>query len=259
MAEYTPPLLQDYYLELAKGNIAGHAVVNKFGRNSDVDTGTVPEDIWDGGRVWVPPTTARIHDIASTSIADTAAGTGARTIRVYGLTSWSTEEVSEDVTLNGTTNVPTSNSYVIVHRMQCLTFGSGGTNAGDITATAQTDATVTAQITTGYGQTLMAIYGVPSTQAFYTSQWYIDMNAVAAAANGASLDLLVNDRADQSDSGFVVKHHLGLYGSGSSHISHPFIPPFKITGPAIIKAQCDVVDANNTDLSAGFDGTLVTE
>ena len=251
--------MRDFFLDVSRGVIVGAKTVNKFGRNPDVDTGTVPEDIWDGAGatpVWVPPTQARIHDIASTSANDAAAGTGARTVRVNGLTSWDKPEVSEDVTLNGTSNVATTNAYVIIHRMKCLTFGSGETNAGNITATAQSDGSVTAQITAGFGQTLMAIYGIPSVQELYICQWYMDMNAVAAASNGAGMSLLVNERADQSDSGFLVKHFLGLYASGSSHIGHSFIPPFKVAGPAIVKAQANTVTANNTDLSAGFDGVL---
>ncbi|MGI9405866.1 MAG: hypothetical protein ACR2O4_05805 [Hyphomicrobiaceae bacterium] len=259
MAEYTPPFIRDYFLEISKGNVAGHTAVNKFGRNTDVDTATVPEDIWDGGALWVAPTTARTHDVVSTDANDAAAGTGARTIRVYGLTGWSTAEVTEDITLNGTTNVPTVNSYVIIYRMQVMTVGSGGVNAGVITATAQTDATVTAQIVIGEGQTLMAIYGLPSTQNFYVYAWYLAANRAAASTAGADLELRVKLDADQSDSTFVVKHHLGLSTAGSSSIRHVFDPSFRVTGPAIIKVTAENVSANDLDISAGFDGVLVTK
>ena len=62
---------KEFYLEIAKGNIPGHSHVNKFGHNESIDTGTVPETVWDQGGVWVPPTAARTHDIASTSANDT--------------------------------------------------------------------------------------------------------------------------------------------------------------------------------------------
>ncbi len=48
-------------LEIAKGNVPGHSTVNKFGRNTDIDT-AAKEDIWDGGGLWVAPTQARKHD-----------------------------------------------------------------------------------------------------------------------------------------------------------------------------------------------------
>ena len=58
-------------------------VVNKFGRNPDIDASTAA-DIWDGGPVggtliWLAPTAARIHQITSTDATDTA-GTGTLTL-----------------------------------------------------------------------------------------------------------------------------------------------------------------------------------
>lgn len=247
----------DFFTEVSKDTYVDHDPVNKFGRNPDVDTATDPEDVWDAGGIWVAPTVARVHDVASSDVADTAAGTGARTVKVSGLTGWDAAEVSETVTLNGTSNVATVNSYVVVHRMQVMTVGSGGTNAGNITATAQTDSTVTAQISAGKGQILMAIYGVPADHQLQLVQWYMGMNRAAAAAASADLELYVKASADQPDSAFVVKHHLGLASSGSSHVAHEFKPLFKISGPAIIKAQVENVSANDTDISAGFDGVLV--
>jgi len=259
---------RDFGLEVAKGNVSGHLVVNKFGRNAEVDTATDPADVWDGGMatggdssVWVAPTQARGHTIASSSTADdfSASGTGARTLRLWGLTDWDTAEVNEDIELDGagTNAVATVNNYVIIHRMRVLTAGSGNTNAGEIRATATTDGTVTARISAGKGQTLMAIYGVPSIQSFYVVQWYIDVNK-SGAAGTAAVELVVAPDADTDVDLFVVKHHLGLQTTGTSHVAHTFDPPFKIAGPAIIKASVFEVSANNTDVSAGFDGYLVT-
>ena len=86
----------------------------KFGNNGDVDKDVV-EDIWDGGETWVAPTTARLHLIASTVVTDTSAGAGARTVQIYGLDSAGALQ-NETVTMNGTTNVTTTNSYIMIHR-----------------------------------------------------------------------------------------------------------------------------------------------
>ena len=175
------PGIGDPMLGIPKGDFSGYTAVNKFGRSTDVDDG-VNTDIWDVANansypsaaldqqaIWVPPTTARTHQIASTSANDDGdpVGTGARTIQVYGLTGWGAAETSEVVTMNGTTDVATSSSYVIIHRMKVLTYGGSGPNVGSITATADTDDTITAMIAPGEGQTQMAIYGFPSTQTAY--------------------------------------------------------------------------------------------
>lgn len=62
--------LDDYYLELAKGEIIGHEGFSKWGENPDIDVASGFEHIWDGGGTYVPPTQARLHDVASTSAND---------------------------------------------------------------------------------------------------------------------------------------------------------------------------------------------
>ena len=60
----------DFGLEIAKGNVANHSAINKFGENPDIDTGST-DTIWDGGGVYVPPTVARVHNVASSLAGDT--------------------------------------------------------------------------------------------------------------------------------------------------------------------------------------------
>lgn len=249
---------RDLMLEIPAGTISGQSAVNKFGRSTDVDAG-VDTDIWDYANatdaqpIWVAPTTARVHDIVSTSANDdgSPAGTGARTIEIFGLTAWNADEVSETITMNGTTNVATANSYVIIHRMKVLTKGSAGPNAGKITATAQTDGTVTAAILALEGQTQMAIYGIPSTKTAYMTEYYA--SAIKASSSlSVELRLLVNPEPDTELTKYLVKHTLGIATEGTNYLNHTFRPYFKIPGPAIIKVEGNS-SANNTDVSAGFD------
>ncbi len=243
-------------LRLVDGRIAGYRTVNKFGRANNVDG--VPTDIWDRANVvddqdiWIAPTQARIHDIVSDSASDdgSPAGVGARTLRIFGLTDWDTAEVSEDITLNGTTNVPTVNSYIIIHRMRVLTKGATSVNVGKITATAQTDGTITAEIFAGQGQTQMAIYGVPSTQAAYVVSFWAGINK--ATAGDVDVFLLENPEPGNELLNFLNKHTFGVSSTGSSYVRHPFDPFFKVPGPAIIKMQGRGTPIN-MDVSAGFD------
>lgn len=250
---YSPA--SDFMLQVARGVVAGHKSVNKFGRNTDVDASA--EDIWDGQDTWVPPTTARIHNIASTDAADASGGTGTRTIQIYGLTAWDATEVSEVVTMNGTSNVATSNAYVIIHRMKQLTAGSGGKNAGDITATAVTDGTVTAQISAGFAQTLMAIYGVPEGESLYVTKCY--SSAIKSVTSlSVELTLLVNPEPDVQLASFLTKNTLGATTEGTNYVPHIFEPPMRVQGPAIIKVAC-LASTTNVDVSAGFDGIVIED
>jgi hypothetical protein len=58
-------------LGIAKGDVPGHKSVNKFGRTTNADSAD-PTDIWDRANatndqaIWLAPTAARVHAIAST-------------------------------------------------------------------------------------------------------------------------------------------------------------------------------------------------
>ena len=254
---------KDFGLEASRGNITGITTVNKFGCSTDCDSGTAT-DIWDRANstdtqvVWTAPTTARTHQITSTSASDDGdpAGVGANTVRVYGLTGWGTAEVSEDITMNGTADVPTANSYVIIHRMKVLTKGATSVNVGVITATADTDSTVTAQINASQGQSQMAIYGIPSTQTAYMTNYYASL-VKSASATTCSMELIVNPEPDVELTNFVIKHLNGMQSDGSNNFPNKFDPPFSIAGPAIIKIRANCSSSNNT-VTAGFDLYLIT-
>lgn len=134
----------DFGFEASKGTIPGLTVVSKSGSNPDVDSAG-NEDIWRTGGNWVAPTTNRTMSVVSSSASDAAAGTGARTLTLSGLNS-SYADISETITLNGTTPVVSSNSYVMLNNTLVATAGSSTTNVGVITITASVDATVEAPL-----------------------------------------------------------------------------------------------------------------
>lgn len=244
-----------------QSNVTAYNGLNKFGRANNCDS-TVATDIWDRANttddddIFTPPTVARVHAITSSSVNDAAAGTGARTIRVWGLTSWTAAETSEDVTMNGTANVNTTNSYVIIHRMRVLTSGGTNINIGTITATAATDGTVTAQIQAGFGQTLMAVYGIPSIRDLYITNWCASLNKGAGATVSVQMSLLSTADVTSNLLNYNTKHTHAIFSAGSSYIQHFFRPYYKIDGPAIVKIQANS-NTDNTDVSASFDGFLV--
>lgn len=233
------------------------STVNKFGYNPEIDTTTDPEDIWDGGGIWTPPTTARVHAIVSSSANDTAAGTGARTMRVIGLDS-NNLEIQEDITLNGVTPVNTTNSYTIIYRMYLLTAGSGEVNAGTITATAATDATVTAQINIGRGQTLMAIYCVPDGYTGLLTNYYASITRPGTPA-GDMAEMTIKTKNDfgTANMPFRTRHIKGVSAEGNSTSEHRFNPPLKLESGTLIKLTGQFVTDNDSIIYGGFDLWLI--
>jgi len=262
MGRYAANRTGDFNLRVAMGLVSGVSAVAKFGDNEDIDTNSTPEDVWSNGGLWSPPDTASIHTIVSSHVSDDGRGsgatyTGARTVHIHGLQTWDTSETSELVTLNGTDEVVTTNSYVIIHRMEIELSGTSDTNRGTISATANDASdTSTAFIEVEKGQTHMAIYGISSLDKFYITHFGIDLNK-SGQAGTAQIELVVRHAADVDTGSFHVESTLGLNTTGSSHLQHTFVPYKEIEGPAYMKIHVETVSGNNTSVSAAFEGFLV--
>lgn len=250
----------DFLFDIARGNVKGYTHVNRFGKTENADSG-IPTDVWDGATatvIWVAPTTARVHNISSSSASDDGApvGVGARTVRVSGLTSWAVKEVSEDVILNGTTDVATVNSYVIINTMMVLTNGATSVNVGDIDATAVTDGTITAQIKAGLGQTQTTVYGIPSVQDGYITKLYAIGKKAGGATKLINTALLCNLHPDVELLNFLSQETGAITGTGGPGFKMLFNPYKRVPGPAILKIQVNS-DTADAEISSGFDIILV--
>lgn len=241
----------DFYFNVGAGRAPNTSQVLKFGQNTDVDNAAA-EDVWDGGGTWNEPTATQVYTITSTDANDTSAGTGARTVQIYGLNSTGAE-ADETLTMNGTNPVTASTQYQMIYRMIVRTAGSGAANAGIISANANTDGNVTAQINAGNNQTLMAVYKVPVSKRFCITSQY-------AGLNRQTTNIAVNISLFAKPDGEVwqVKKVNGLVGGGTSRFVYS-PPQVQCFDPlTIIKMQADT-SADNADISAGFDGVLIPQ
>jgi hypothetical protein len=261
-----PVPVRDPLLEIARDNVTGVTCISKFGA-APGGIETTATDIWsraDGTptqQIWLAPTAARIHTIASTSAADDTGSTGVDTVVVHYLPDWDTAETTETVTGDLNAGVGMQNAAVMIHRMvtvpQATTTNVGG-NVGTITATAASDSTITAVIDPGDGQTEMAIYGVPSVQDFYLTRWSGDIDKVQGAATSCDFALRVNPNPNTQTLAFIRKQDASVQSTGNNSFERNFECYPKFSGPCIIKVQ-GVASAGDTDGHSSFDGYLVTK
>lgn len=251
-------------LSVPMGKVDGITSVNKYGKADD-GVQLTPTDIWDRAdssatqQIWLAPTEARIHTIASSSVNDTTGGTGCDTVIVSYLKDWDTKEKTETITGNLNAGIAMSESAVIIHRMRIVSQSTSTTpNAGNITATASVDGTITAQINIGAGQTNMAIYGIPSTQCAYISYYEVNSHNTGNPSSVMETDfeILVNESPDVNEKIFINKSNKGLIVTGTSDAVRQYNPYFKVTGPAIIKFQA-ISTLADSEGSAEFDMYLV--
>lgn len=205
--------------DIAMGKRVGFILVQKFGKNNDVDTGTVPEDLWTTGGTYTGfPSERELVEVVSSSANDTAAGTGCRTVFISGLDS-NFEIQTETVTLNGTTPVDSVGTYARLNRAYCVTSGSGNKNAGDITIRhTTTTANVFAQIIAGDGQTEVGCYTVPAGYTGYLKHYRYSMfdstanratiSFFAKLANGN--ELIVRPQSVSTEATLSVQPYGGL-------------------------------------------------
>ena len=172
----------------AIGNLGGHSY-----RIQAVSPalGTTAFPIWDvvGAFNWIDPTGIGLQ-VSSSAAADTLAGTGARTVRVTGLSAAGAAQTAI-VNLDGQTAavIPTL-EWISVERVEVMAVGTGGANAGDIyvsdaaavlVAGVPNVATeVRAKILVGNGRSLSAAFVVPAGRSFLPTQIVVTTEAAQA-------------------------------------------------------------------------------
>jgi hypothetical protein len=165
----------DWTINISAGDVSGTSYIEKFGMNTDVDSNK--ETIWDGGDIYTYISTAETVAITSTLGADSAAGTGARTVEIQGLDA-NHNLVYETLTVGGGAG---TQEFLRVFRAKVVTAGTSGINEGTISITSSDTSTELAQIgvdgsgsnAAGRGQTFMALYTVPAGKTAYLTQWTV--------------------------------------------------------------------------------------
>ena len=174
-------------------------------------------------------------------------GTGARTMEIFGLGPIGAEQ-NETITLNGTTPVTAANSYSMIHRMIVRTAGSGEENAGVITANANTDANITAQINISNSQTLMAVYKIPASFDGCIINFFVDVNKSGGATTSVDAILYIKPAGEV----WQIKQLNGAISGGTSRFNHFFGTPNCFEPLTLIKLAANV-SANDTGVSGGYD------
>jgi hypothetical protein len=234
---------EPFGLQVARNQIQGHSAVTIFGYNGDTDQ--TEESIWPDGGTVPHPTTASVLDIVSTSTDDDAAGTGARTVFIEGLDG-NYNVVSETVILDGTTAVETVNSYLYINQFYVATAGTGGVNAGEITA--KVSATLYDLIAVGYNQRTTAHYCVPAGYTAYLTE------AIITAGQASGSTAVTAFLKQHGPDGILRVVAISTLNNGS--ISYDFAYPVAIQEKNCFGASA-VGTSNNNSVSAFFNFVLI--
>jgi len=257
--------LEPYKLQVAKGDVEGATPIFVWGVNPQINSDVEETIMWTlSDRVLQPyPSSAQTMYISSTSgndDGDSGVQNGIRTLRVTGLDG-DYNLISEDVTMQGRTQVATANTYLRVFKMEALTVGSNGHQVGDIYI-ADSGATSGLPDGTHYlridnslqfsdNQTGAAIYTVPAGHTLYVD---LIQFKTAIRAN-VTIRGLVNFVTRAYNSGVWVS--LYKHSLRTTLLDAPFSRPLAIPEKTDIECRGTIDGTGTNDISASFTGLLV--
>lgn len=232
--------LEDERIKVSRGQVKGVIPVHKFGAVPTLSintTGTVwdkndtiyPWSVWNAG--------ANTITVSSSNASDVG-----KSVVVVGLDS-NYDILQEEIELTTQTGNASSNNFVRVHRSY---MGNGDTNVGTISI--KNGTTDVALITTGFGQTLMAIYTIPRN---YTGYLYQGTASAQSGADGTG-NMFVRYGGTTA---FRVGHSFEVAGSAGQYI-YPFSFPPELSEKSDIDVRI-TTRSNNGRYTAAFDLLLV--
>lgn len=251
----------DFNLEVRKGNVFKHEIVNIIGHKYALGTAEVVVSEVDAGddlnQSTIDATPATVK-ISSVDTGDTSGGAGLRTLTLSGLDS-SGDAQSETITMNGTTEVVSANTYSAILGLRGLTWGATTWNEGIIycgsgTVTAGKPAVLffamgfDAARARGGNKGLSAYYVVPNGKTFY-GFWLT--STVGTSGKDVQVHIQVS-----SDGVNWVTEEVFEYESGSV-ISKPIHGLSMQAAGTHIRITA-ISSAASTNMAASLDGYLIT-
>jgi len=239
---------KDYKTEVAAGRVHGKTIIHKYGRNPDLDVVDVFETLWNGGGLYTgfDAVEAQTVTITSTSDNDTLAGTGARTITLYGL-DFAYLPLIKTYNMNGSAGTITTDEFLRCDRSRVESAGTTGANEGTINVTQTTSGIKFAGMPIGYNSTMIAAYTIPAGKTGYLDTLFSTFSGGKKAAY-ASLQF----RVRLYNGIFVVQGEAALHSEGSSNIFRKYDYPVALPEKADLHIVANTSSAN-VGVSAAFD------
>jgi hypothetical protein len=233
-------------LELSAGAIDKLELKGTSGINPVVSTAL--ETVCTQGGIRNVLASAEQLKIKSSSANDTNSGSGhARRVRLRGLDA-SGLEIQEDVNLNGTAAVTTTNSFLAVNDVRVHKVGSGGdVNAGVISVNNNADDTTLYEIAVGENQQQSAAFTIPSNKTGYLTSF------VCSATGNAYVSVWVQ----KLNAPFQQRLTLIVGAGGPTPYQLP--NPFQIDPGATVEFRAKRIGSSDVAVAADFQLILESE
>lgn len=239
----------DFHYEVALSRRQGATTWNKFGVNADVDVGT--EVLAAQGGTFTYLTNASTLTIVSSNTGDdgSPAGIGANSIVIIGIDANRISQ-TEVVTLNGTTSVVTSTTWLGINRAVVYLAGSSQINIGDITITATTGGSTQAFIPAGIGATQQLIFFVQDNHRALSDWLFLSATKISGGGGSPVVTFKGWVYSPVSNCKYEVLR-LVIDTSSTTNIELKPSQPFIFTEKDVFWIEA-TTDTNNTGVSGRF-------
>jgi hypothetical protein len=254
-----PQFTEEFLTEAALGNVPGYSIVNKNGRNPNGTNGT-EETVSLLGEMQLPSSASTMRISAGGNANDTAAGSGAREVTIYGLDS-SGELAEEAIATNGASaSSATTTSFLRVFRARVTKSGTyvatgtstSGSNQGAVVIEDSSGTNDYIQIDQFEGSSQFGGYTVPTDKTGYLIGGSVDIDASKSADVILYLRGGITTTTAPVESRIVIEHLDGVSGK----------VPFSAAAPIDLGSGSDfwvtfIPTANGTECAVDFQLLLV--
>ena len=245
-----------YNDRVSLGQVPGVTIVHKYGHNHSLPVGYVP--VCAGG-FWPTPQVSGATPLrlaAGGDAADTAAGTGAREITIYGLDATGAEIFDVLATNGALASLATPQSFLRIIRVKITKSGTYGTSSvashvGDITienSAGGTNWAIIPIIGFPHGSSQIGVFTVPLGKVAYITQISYDVDS------GKTVDLRLLKRENILETAppysavETVREIIGISGGNSIYFDDP-LGPFPALTDVGFMAQGAVTPAASVDFT----------
>jgi hypothetical protein len=215
--------------------------ISILGENLDIDSGSVPETMWERGGPYPFPTVATPVTVTSSSDQDKyLTGAGAWLVLIEGLDENYKEQI-ETLTMAGSAVVASAKSYLRVNALRSVYHGSNKVANGTITATVASS--VIRQISASSSIDYTAVFSVPAEHSFFPQAFSHNVLKLTTASITVTTKVYVPDT-----NGIVTASFLFVGGSQPTIVSPTNLAFSRV--PEKCDFWIDIAYASTTNLEA---------